>query len=325
MRVASDQLWIGASHGLSVLEHGVVRRVSLPAACATNEVRRLCLGTQGELWIGLKTGDLLRLRRPQDRPACIEHLHHFASPINALHVDAAERLWCGTQEGAFLIEEDRLCDQWTVADGLPSAAIQALLSDATGCLWAATDAGLAQLVSPAAPARAVARQAALREMPWAFAEHDADHVWVGTWAGLTLRSKETGVAIPRPDLPDDLQTRTVWALCRDQRGALWAGVRRVGLFCLDPDSGAPYAHLLADRDVGIPALFVSSTGDIWVASDREGVFRVDAVTRKVVAEIGRTAGMPDVAVRGSLLTGSSASGSVPRRAGSSAWIPPVIQ
>ena len=184
------------------------------------------------------------------------------------------------------------------ADGLPSAAILALYCTADNRVWAGTEVGLALPATPKLPVRALGDATTPhRTLAWAFVEDGPDHLWLGAATGLTRIDKEFGRAVDLPALPQVLENTTIWSLCRDQMGRLWVGARRLGLFCLDPATGAPELHLLEDRKVDVPSMCQVEPHHLWIATERQGLLGVDVRTREVTTTIGTREGMPDLDIR----------------------------
>lgn len=64
--------------------------------------------------------------------------------VNALAIDARDRLWAGTEEGGVSVWEGERWRTYTTVDGLPSDKIYGLTVDAAGNLWAGTWEGVAK-------------------------------------------------------------------------------------------------------------------------------------------------------------------------------------
>ncbi len=64
--------------------------------------------------------------------------------VNALAIDARDRLWAGTEEGGVSVWEGDRWRTYTTDDGLPSNKIYGLTVDAAGNVWAATWEGVAK-------------------------------------------------------------------------------------------------------------------------------------------------------------------------------------
>ena len=193
-------IWIGTQDGLNRYDgHEVVtfRAGRNGGTLGSNWIESLCIATDHTLWVGTSAG-LFRLDEGAER------FQRYSSPH---HPNSGEQF------------------------------IYQLLCEATGQVWVAGAAGLAQVDAASAKLRMIEEQPP----------------------------------------PADARIRSV---VRDLAGRLWLGSFD-GLRCLDPKAGYTSCGRVESLD-GMPinVLLLDPNGQLWVGTDRAGLFRVDPATRQ---------------------------------------------
>jgi signal transduction histidine kinase/ligand-binding sensor domain-containing protein len=294
------RLWVGTDQGLAIIVDGALHHglIANPGV-ATSMVLSLCLDRNGAIWAGLINGDLLRATAGQFGLIHVSLVANCGDPIDDLCADREGRLWLGTRRGAYVYDDGIQQDAFGQQDGLPVTAILALYPDRDGRVWAGTDVGLALLATTPSPVHSLGgRVTPNRLVAWAFTDDSRpDHLWLAAGTGLSRIHKDTGSPLALPELSVALQTTTVWSLCWDQLGQLWAGARRLGLFCLDPVTGAERAHLLFDTRADVPSMCLAGSRQLWIATERQGLLCLDVSTRQITAALGVAEGLPDADIR----------------------------
>ena len=177
----------------------------------------------------------------------------------------------------------------SVAEGLPSTNVNAVVQDRQGFVWIGTDAGLARTdgvattVFRSEPGRA---ETLPQDLVSALLVDRAGRLWVGTDGGLARFDARSGTFVTV------LRDR-ISALFQDRAGALWAGTRD-GAVRLEGSHGRRYRHVPAatsqdDRDPDWVVSFAEDArGGLWVGT-RRGLDRLDAAAGRLVAVPLRTA------------------------------------
>ncbi len=292
-----DRLWVGTDRGVVVLVDGAVSFTGDQACPFTEDlVQRFYCDPLGQLWAGTRAGNLFRAEVGADGRVQVAYVHGWGSPIADICMAADGRLWVATLEGVFVLTAGVLSDHLAVADGLPSADTSALYCDRDGRMWAATRKGLAVLLDVDYPVHVLVGADLRARVVWNI-EPDANNcMWLGTDSGLIAVSGEDSQVLHLPDLPETLRDNAIWAVRHDGLRQIWASQRRNGLFCLDASTGAPLAHMLADRGVNVIAMCMVGQQDLWLGTSRHGLICVDMRLRKVVGEIGTADGLPETLV-----------------------------
>lgn len=218
-------------------------------------------------------------------------LHHR---VFALTVTSGDGLLVGTAGGLI----GRLADgSWQIL--LEKVQVNALVPAPSGW-WVGTDRGLLLL------SRQYQVLRRWRGDPTGPLSHDnvvglyptggnpAQGVWVGSQTGLDLVMNHSGRVFP-VSLGMSRQRR-VTPLLIDHEGALWSGVRGVGLIRLNPHGRAfihySLEHRGNDRPAPVLGLGTDRQGTVWIGTWGSGLYRLptDASTPQPVpsAVVGKT-------------------------------------
>jgi signal transduction histidine kinase/ligand-binding sensor domain-containing protein len=299
-------LWIGTNTGgLNVLDrasltfthfrHDSASERSLP----NDSVYAIVQDGDGSLWVGTQRG-LARLdhdRAGFERfPAAPGTPGRLASDyITSLALDGAGKLWVGAISGG-LVRIDpatKVIDRpFDATDALATGAdsVYALLAEAPGTLWAATQNGVKRLDTRSGAIRHYPHVAddatSLREpVATSLARGPGSSLWVGTFGGgLNRLDPETGRARAfryRAGSPAALGDDRIIALCKDALGALWVGTwgggpRRlspVALLLEEVASETPLPPELASQDV--TGLARDRSEGIWIGTRSSELWHVE--------------------------------------------------
>jgi ligand-binding sensor domain-containing protein len=112
--------------------------------------------------------------------------------VEAIAEDRHGGLWIGTRgSGLYQRQQDGHANRYTVAQGLPSSRVNALLADKDGHLWVGTSAGLSEIAVESGSKRAsVARAYTTKDglaANWIYSAFQTSQgqLWVGTTGGLS--------------------------------------------------------------------------------------------------------------------------------------------
>ncbi len=292
----AGRMWIGTERGLALaVGDSILPCGTGDQTAAAGAVQHLHCDAEDRVWVGMRNGNLLCAEAPDSGGVRWRPIYSCGDPIAAMCTDAGGRLWVGSARGVWVFAHDRLADRLSTEDGLASPTILALYRDRDERVWAATGCGLAVLSGTQALVHVPELQTARQAITWTVEEDGHGRTWLGTDDGMVVLDQDERV-VELAQLPQELRDRPVLVVRKDADGMLWVGSRRNGLFCLDARTGAPRAHLLAERGVNILALSVSDAVRLWAGSSRDGLFCVDLRTRTVALQIGIGDGLPDVCV-----------------------------
>ena len=206
--------WLTTSGGLYRIEPGAATATRI--AADRGAMYAIFPDSHGDVWFGGRSGDVGRWRDGRFTwlgKARWERVRSIA--------EAAGSIWLGTDHGLFRMRGDRPADAEAV---VPGVAVRAIVPDAEGALWLATDGagllrwragGLVELPPGGPPSNTPATTIAF----------DPDgRAWVGTeGAGLwSLRDGRWFSFTIEDGMSDDL----VWRILDDSLGDLWMSSNR---------------------------------------------------------------------------------------------------
>lgn len=299
--IAQDEhgfLWFGTQDGLHRFdgyEFKIYRHDPRDEATLSSSfVRALLVDPDGRLWVGGEPG-LSRYDESKDR---FERITGTQAP-NAVQAEAnvlslalgqADRLWIGTTNGLYFVEEAQEAVQsWRPpADGESLAGLSVnALAPSGNALWIGTNKGLAELRKPdtlvwkdflfeADPQSTDVR---------ALATDLSNRLWVGTFGAGVVVLEPDGTAIKHyqhsPDDPQSLSHNRVARILRDRDGALWIGTFGGGVSLYDgaSDSFERMRNEAADRRSlshdQVRSLFEDNSGVVWVGTGAGGINKLD--------------------------------------------------
>lgn len=235
-----------------------------------NSVQCITQSSDGYLWLGTEEG-LARFDGVEFTLYNSSNNKIFKSnDINALHEDAAGRLWIGTAGGGLLCLQNGKFSSYGIENGLPNEIIRSLEVDGEGGVWVGTfGGGLARWFDGKFTTYNI-RQTLPYKKIMALITDQQGRLWVGTdGGGITcLADGQTQLFTTREGLSDN----DVSALYEDPQGRLWIGTDQG----LDLFQDGHFRHF--GRQEGLSSDVVISIwgdrdGSIWVGTIGGGINR----------------------------------------------------
>jgi ligand-binding sensor domain-containing protein/signal transduction histidine kinase len=218
------------------------------------------------------------------------------SRVNVLHEDRSGRIWAGTDDGLFAIDEARgeMAFRQVVLPFARPLQIWALLDDRAGRLWIGTSEGLARRL-PDGRTEIVRVDSGKTAPVWTLAEDAEAQLWVGLSTGLRVvraagaartvsashtwnaprgRTGLTGLMRPpASELPvaarhaaaaDGAIQGRISVLQRSDDGRMWIGTFAGDVFAADRNGIRRELHL----DDAITSFAEDRQGNLWVSTAR---------------------------------------------------------
>lgn len=145
LKARDGAIWIGSIKGLTVYRNGKftpVDLISAPDAVDDQKwkngrafVQSLWEAPNGNLWVGV-SGALYIVQNGVARS--VESGGHFF----AIQSDNQGNVWAASTRGIFRFVDEKLVQQYTAADGLPSENVTSIFQDSKGQLWFGSYGGL---------------------------------------------------------------------------------------------------------------------------------------------------------------------------------------
>ncbi len=319
-------LWAGTTGGLVRFDghHFLLFSRDTKPALPENSVFCLLAARDGSLWIGTEGGGLAVFR--QGKITRFSAAEGLSDPfVRALYQDSQGRLWVGTDDGIFLMEDRRLV-RLDTSHFANDFAVHAIAEDRTQRIWV----GGSQLLvfsgsgrTPRIYEQGLPGSYSQNRVKTILPAHDGS-LWVGTVGGLehlkdghfslipqihgtvrTLREADDGslwIGTIGQGLwsfkdgryrllsqNDMLPSKTILSLFEDASRQIWIGTQN-GLVRLSktPIAAVP---LPSSSDPDFATISSDPDGSVWVASS--GVYRI----RDGIAEPFQFKGIGNVAVR----------------------------
>ncbi|MEM1201653.1 MAG: EAL domain-containing protein [Acidobacteriota bacterium] len=258
-----------------------------PPDSADDEITALLEDDGGSLWIGHRSGRLVRLSA---RSGAWDIEAEIAAPgaVNALHEGPGRRLWIATDDGLAALAPGTTVprplsaladDGATAAAGVPGG-VDHLFEDRGGLLWAAGPAGLTSIDLRTRFGRVrLASRGGVR----ALHEDSKGDLWVGTDNGLVrVQPEGDGLMLDAGSVPPPpAGTGTaVRALYEDRDRRLWIGADDALHSYLPPaETLTTYRHDPEDSGSlgpgAVRSLLQDDDGRLWIGLFGGGLDRLD--------------------------------------------------
>jgi diguanylate cyclase (GGDEF)-like protein len=256
LRSATRGIVMGTRAGCYRIDETLHRAVPCNyAGLPPGEIQLMTERADGSLWIGMTTGELLRVAAGERRATQIGSL----PLMRKLYVDSMDRLWICTNTGVYVVQPDTTRVQQMTLPGAMGEVTDAA-EDSQGAIWMAAQGGLLRWSGGR----------------WIVLKVDSEHARSG-FASITavgdgwLWSGTTSQGVMRLHVEGDRADHVEWVsepmvarasiyfTEKDTRGWIWVGT----------DAG------VAVFDGSLWRRFSRSDGLIWNDTDQNGVF-VDA-------------------------------------------------
>ncbi|HYB95243.1 MAG TPA: two-component regulator propeller domain-containing protein [Vicinamibacterales bacterium] len=261
-------LWIGFNNGHIVRYAG--RRFTRLDEPFGRSISAIVQGTTGEMWIGTREDGVTIFRDGPTRA-----LTTIPLPNRRVHslLSSVAGVWIATSNGLSLARDGAIARTYTTEDGLPGAAVRAVLPDGQALLLA-TDGGVVKIVNgqvmPALP-DGCATNVESRVL------HRDTHgnLWLGG-NGLTRVTRD-GVCSTF-SAEEGLGNDSALSLLEDREGNLWVGTNGGGLSKFSDGRFTAYtaAHGVS-HNVALSVL-EDRRGNVWIGTVRG----LNRLTRGVV-------------------------------------------
>lgn len=243
---AENRIWAVTNEGLWKWENERWDFHPIPALTELESQFTCGLIKDRQIWLGNKQGEVFVIEES-------ELINRFSinanEAISAISVDSKSRLWAGTQSrGVFLVDggESRLLNHNLLnAHSLSHNQVLSLFQDSHGGMWVGTYAGGVNRYDPRKDIFWYEEEQKSSGLPfennfyWAITEdRKPNQLFLGKKDGGVVsfdKNKKKYSSIPFYYIDKSLDTieiknPTVFSLCKDQNGKIWAGTEKNGLF-----------------------------------------------------------------------------------------------
>jgi len=199
------------------------------------------------------------------------------SGITRIKKDRSGNLWIGTKTEGIYVHDGRYLFHFGTEDGLPDLAINDLVYDPAGYVWAATDRGVARLGfrGRKKSVRTLGTAQGLPDQLVTCLATAGNVIYGGTHSGVLFSVNPTDLKVTLPALPVPAQKplTDLWA----DETEIWALDASGGLYMYAPARGNEFIYIESQK-IGAEGRIRSITGDdeynIWLTDGTENVLRI---------------------------------------------------
>ncbi len=275
-RDSAGLLWVATPVGLISWNGTLARRYSTEDGLPAAYVTALYTDLQGNLWVGMRRGGLVRHNAEGFSPP-VPGTGLMEAEVLSLLEDRDGHLWVGTYSGLFRLRDGPF-STYGLQEGLgQEGTVSAVMEDRRGTLWVGTvGAGLYRLEQ--GTFRPVGAEEGLPEkvIP---AMHEAPDgtLWVATGSGVY---RHDGTRFTRMSREQGGPQEVVTALLVDSRGDAWLGTQTTLIHLRDgvatvygPKQGITHPIIVMAEDPKGRVWFGTETGLLRWEEDKKGLRR----------------------------------------------------
>jgi signal transduction histidine kinase len=228
LRVDRETLWVGTDLGIST-RRGTVWAHLRTGRVARDHVNHLLRDARGAIWVATRDG----VRRFAggawlDAPATPGADGGPVHPVvQRLARGPRDQIWAATAGGVSTTLDGVKWRSYTRSHGLPADAVNDVLVDSGGSVWAATDSGVARLGGERFVPFVSSGPSSRADRVHGLALDAGGQIWAAGLEGVDRFDGSTWHRVPpNPWLPGGLYSRFVMATAE---GSLWFAVRGLGV------------------------------------------------------------------------------------------------
>ena len=264
-------IWAGTEEGdLLQLDGEALRSFSPPNQGGTSKYIRSFAETSDGLWMNTAEGRLIRFAGDQFTEITTNWILESTS-VNSLGLDAAGRLWIGTEKELAQWKSNTFEVVWNQKQE-PDFDAEMLASSRKGGIWVAGQGRLRRFDQ----GRWVSDYGAF---PWTkgvlmcLLEDRQGQLWAGTYGG-GLFCYSTNGSVTIFSRAEGLPSNVIRSLLEDKEGNLWAGTEGRGLARLKP---AIFTSLGRGQGLASDLILTVSEGqegELWIGTNGDGLDRL---------------------------------------------------
>ncbi|MBN7821901.1 ligand-binding sensor domain-containing diguanylate cyclase [Bowmanella yangjiangensis] len=251
-----------ARGGISIQHNGAWQALEIAPAL----IRSMLCDKQGNLWFGTDGAGLVRQDNEGNRTYFAAEQGLSSLSIFSLQEDAQGRIWVGTANGLFVVD-DKQKIRLTEVPGLPSGPIFALTLDNQQRLLVGTEAGAYRQDRD----NFTLLHGQLTDIAISKLLMDEDELWLGTIGHGVYRLGRYG--LEHLGQQDGLPNERITAMFKDSENSLWLGTNG-GLFRLRDAAFRTLTQAQGLTDNFVRTVLVDTQQRVWIGTSK-GVNLID--------------------------------------------------
>jgi ligand-binding sensor domain-containing protein/two-component sensor histidine kinase len=261
-------IWIASREGVVRIHGEDIRHYVDEDGLPELRTRDIKVDEENRVWIGSRSGLVLY----DNGGFKVYDQNHGLNDnrIQTITVQESNRIWLGTESGVSRFDGSEFTN-YSRENGLPATIIYASIIDSEGSLWFGTLGGGISIYAGDIFRSYNIDNGLPNNVVTGFMEDSDNNIWIATYGGGVVRYNDEEMTVFTES--DGLVDNKVYTLYQTANGRIWIGTREGisfyenGTFSsLDPEV-YPFTvvrKFYEDKD----------TGDLWIATYNDGVFRV---------------------------------------------------
>ncbi len=283
-------IWFGTSDGLARYDGYRMKTMPLPDSVKARRqvpnIRSIHVDSRDRRWIGTFRNGLFRhsIDDMVSVPLFDESADGTLPPVLAITEDVAERIWIGTGDGLYRLDETgsvetRFSMDTSLGSSLPGNRIMDLIAGDDGTIWVATNQGLARTTDTDGVFELIPLTEGRQPMVRSLHRDPGGSLWIGTSVGLFRESADELY-----EHMNEIGAVNVLAISSDE-DSTWIGTQFNGLMRIEAGGMVQQFHYQPGVENGLSdsvilSLHTDHSGALWIGTFNGGVNRLDLASLK---------------------------------------------